>query len=217
VVPPISSTTISISGERTSAAPSEMTFALPLTIFLARATSLSATSEMRIARPARRWISSALRLSTSQVPPPTVPIPNSPTLIGFISFQAELQVPLHVRPLGRQHAVHHRVADAAVAPRPVVADHAVLLRAERLDRALRAEIEIVGAQADHLAAQLLESVGEKEELACGIDVRALAARGVPGVADLDTVGDGQDVVVAGAADDLAALQVAHRPGAHVAL
>ena len=34
VVPPISSTTISISGERTSAAPSEITLALPLTILL---------------------------------------------------------------------------------------------------------------------------------------------------------------------------------------
>jgi hypothetical protein len=31
----------------------------------------------------RRWISSALRLRTSQVPPPTVPMPRSPTRMGF--------------------------------------------------------------------------------------------------------------------------------------
>jgi hypothetical protein len=35
-------------------------------------------------RPARRWISSWLRLSTLKVPLPTVPMPKRPTLIGFI-------------------------------------------------------------------------------------------------------------------------------------
>ncbi|CFW35473.1 Uncharacterised protein [Bordetella pertussis] len=35
-------------------------------------------------RPARRAISSALRASTAQVPPPTTPRPNRPTFIGFI-------------------------------------------------------------------------------------------------------------------------------------
>ena len=58
---------------------------------LARCSALSATTEMRIARPARRWISSALRLRTSQVPPPTVPMPSSPTLMGFMSLQPELR------------------------------------------------------------------------------------------------------------------------------
>src|SRR5688572_22513494 len=145
-------------------------------------TSLSATCEMRIARPARRLISLALRWRTSQVPPPTVPMPSRPTLIGFISLQPELEMLLHARPLVAQHAVHHRVADAAVAPRPVVADDAVLLRAQRLDRLLRAEIEVVGAQADHLAADGLKTVAEQQQLAGGIDVRALAALRVPGVA-----------------------------------
>src|SRR5688572_15692163 len=104
-------------------------FAFPLVIFLAFATAWSATRVMRIARPARRWISLALRFRTSQVPPPTVPMPSRPTLIGFILLQSVLEMFLHARPLVPQHAVHHRVADAAVAPRPVVADHTVLLRA----------------------------------------------------------------------------------------
>src|SRR5688572_7529895 len=128
---------------------------------LAFLVSLSATTEILIARPARRWISSALRLSTSQVPPPTVPIPSRPTLMGlmsgFISPQPRFQVVAHIGPLVREHAVHHRVADRAVAPRPVVADHAVLLRAQRFDGALRAEVEVVGAQADHLAVHLFET------------------------------------------------------------
>src|SRR5262245_42969680 len=164
-------------------------------MLLARSSALSATTEMRIARPARRWISSALRLSTSQVPPPTVPMPRSPTLMGFIALQPELEVALHVGPLAGEHAVHHRVADAAVASRPVVADHAVLLRAERLDRALGAEVEVVGAQADHLAAHFFEAVLEQQELAGGVHVRALHALRVLGVADLDPVGGRDDVVV----------------------
>src|SRR5688500_12066916 len=125
---------------------------------------------MRMARPARRWISSALRLSTSQVPPPTVPMPRSPTLIGFMSPQAQLEVALDVRPLGREHAVQHGIAHAAVAPRPVPPDDAVLFRAERLDGALRGEVEVVGAQPDHGAAHAVEGVREKEQLARGVDM-----------------------------------------------
>jgi hypothetical protein len=48
------------------------------------AVALSATRVMRIARPARRWISSPLRPRTSQTPLPTVPMPSSPTRIGRI-------------------------------------------------------------------------------------------------------------------------------------
>jgi hypothetical protein len=82
-VPPMSSTTMSTSGERATAKASATTFAFPWVIFFARETALSATCVMRIARPARRRISPALRLRTSQVPPPTVPMPSNPTLIGF--------------------------------------------------------------------------------------------------------------------------------------
>src|SRR5687768_4146125 len=125
---------------------------------------------MRIARPARRWISSALRFSTSQVPPPTVPMPSSPTLIGFMPPQAGFEVAPHVGPFRRQHAVHHGVANGAVAPRRVVADHAVLLRAERLDGALRAEVEVVGTQADDPAFDLVEAELEQQKFAGRIDV-----------------------------------------------
>src|SRR5512134_2437482 len=106
---------------------------------------------MRIALPARRWISSALRLSTSQVPPPTVPMPSRPTLMGFISLQPEFEMPLHIRPLVHEHAVHDAVSDRAIPARPVVADDAVLLRAERFNRSLRAEVEVVGTQSHDLA------------------------------------------------------------------
>src|SRR3954464_11746074 len=140
--------TISTSFPRTTPKASSTTLAFPFTMDLAFSTSLSATTAIRIARPARRWISSALRLSTSQVPPPTVPMPSSPTLMGFMFPEAQLQVALHVGPFAREHPVHDRIAHAAVTARPVVADHSVLLCPERLDRALRGEVEVVGAQAD---------------------------------------------------------------------
>src|SRR5258705_431758 len=154
--------TISTSFSRTTPKASSTTLALSFTMDLAFWTSLSATTAMRIARPARRWISSALRLSTSHVPPPTVPMPSRPTLMGFMFPEALLQVPLHVGPLAREHAVDDGVAHAAVAARPVVADHAVLLRPERLDRALRGEVKVVGAQAHDPAFQRFKSMAEEQ-------------------------------------------------------
>src|SRR5262245_27418456 len=124
---------------------------------------------------------------------------------------------LYAGPFAPKHAVHLRVADAAVAPRPVVADDAVLLRAERLDRLLRAEIEVVRAQAHHLAIEALEGIGKQQQLARRVDVAALAALRVPGPADLDAIGRRNDVVVTRAADDGVGLQVAHRPRQHVAV
>src|SRR5262245_17123719 len=152
--------TISTSLPRTTLKASSTTFALSFTTDLAFSTSLSATTAILIARPARRWISSALRLRTSQVPPPTVPMPSSPTLMGFMSLQPGFEMALHVGPFVHEDAVHHGVADGAVAPQPVMADDSVLLRAQRLDGALRAEVEVVGAQTDHLAAELFETVLE---------------------------------------------------------
>src|SRR5262244_338270 len=69
----------------TTSLPSATTCAAPAVSRRAFSTSLSATTLMRISRPARRWISSRLRASTFHVPPPTVPMPSSPTLIGFIA------------------------------------------------------------------------------------------------------------------------------------
>src|SRR5256885_6828548 len=206
---------MSISASRTTRKASDRTFAFLPTLLRALPTALSATCVILIARPARRWISSALRLSTSHVPPPTVPMPSSPTLIGFIAIQAGLEFALDVRPFGCEHAVHHVIAYRAIAPRPVVPDHPVLLRAQRFDRALRGQVEIVGAQAHDLAAQCLEGVREKQQLAGAIDVAALPALRVPGVADLDAIGGSDDGVITGAADNLAALQLAHRPRQHV--
>src|SRR6266581_4812353 len=207
------STFLSLTTENASAT----TFAFPPVTFFAWARALSATTVMVIARPARLWISSALRDRTSQVPPPTVPIPSRPTLMGFISLQAQFEVTLDVGPFLREHAVHHGGRGITKTARPVVADHAVLLRAQRLDRSLRAEIEIVGTQADHLAAEFFKAMAEQEKLANRVHVRTLAALRIPGIADLDPVGHGDDVVVARAADDFAALQVAHRPGQHFTL
>src|SRR3954454_14208239 len=81
----MSSITMSTSFERTSSKASSVSLALPPVIVFARARSLSATCVIWIARPARRWISSALRFRTSHVPPPTVPMPSSPTRMGCIS------------------------------------------------------------------------------------------------------------------------------------
>src|SRR6185295_4060607 len=90
-----------------------------------------------------------------------------------VPLEAQLEVALHVGPLAGEDAVQHRVAHGAVATRGVVADDAVLLRAERLDRSLRGEVEVVGAQAHHLAAQLVESVPEQQQLACRVHLAAL--------------------------------------------
>jgi DNA-binding SARP family transcriptional activator len=68
------------------------------------------------------------------------------------------QMSFHVRPLGEQNAVHHRVPNGPIAPRLVVPDHAVEMRTERRDRPLRREVEIVGPQSDDLAPQRLERV-----------------------------------------------------------
>ena len=57
----------------------------------------------------------------------------------------------------------------------VMAEHAVFLRAKRLDRALRREVEVVGAQADDLAAERLERVPEQQQLARSVDVACAAS------------------------------------------
>ena len=87
------------------------------------------------------------------------------------------------------------------------------LCAERFDRALRDEIELVGAKADDLAAELLERVREQQQLAARVDVAALPALRVPRVADLDAIDVGDDVVKARAADDRARSRGCARPTA----
>ena len=85
VSPPISSTTMSMAGSRTSACTSVSTGSVSPTRERALATSRTAARVTSMRRPARRAISSALRDSTVQVPPPTTPRPSRPTLMGFIA------------------------------------------------------------------------------------------------------------------------------------
>ena len=77
-----------------------------------------------------------------------------------MAIEPQLEVPSHIRPFRSEDAVHHDVARAAVAPDAELANHAVLLGAERLDGALRTKIEVVGAEADDLTAQRVEGVAQ---------------------------------------------------------
>src|SRR4051812_46077875 len=112
-----------------------------------------------------------------------------------MSMQSQLEIPPHVRPFGGENAVHHDVARAAIATDAEMANDAVLPGAKRLDGALRTEIEIVRAQADHLTAQRVERVAQQQELAGRVDVGALAAATVPGVADFHAVDRRRAVVI----------------------
>src|SRR5690606_13428649 len=76
--------TISISGLLTSSKTSAVMGVAPVSHFgLVSRAAIWATT---MPRPARRAISSALRLSTLKVPPPTVPSPQMPTFTGFTLF-----------------------------------------------------------------------------------------------------------------------------------
>src|SRR2546421_12809971 len=97
-----------------------------------------------------------------------------------------------------------------------MAQNAVLLRAERFDRALRVEVEVVRAQADHLAVERVERVAEQQQLARGVDVALLPALRVPGPANLDAARLLDDVVAARAVDELAARELAHHKPQHAA-
>ena len=79
-----------------------------------------------------------------------------------MTSEPQLQMPLHVAPLGRKDAEHHGIAHGAVAARLMMADDPVLLRAEGGNRGLRGEIEVVGAESHHGAAQLVECVAEQQ-------------------------------------------------------
>ena len=82
-----------------------------------------------------------------------------------------------------------------------MADHTVLLGTKGFDRALGSEIEIVGTESDHLAAERIERVLEEQQLARGVDVAALPPSGVPGPADLDAIDLRNDIVIPRRADD----------------
>src|SRR6185503_2031756 len=124
------------------------------------------------------------------------------SLLGHgMPLETQLEMALHVAPFREQDAVHHRVTYRPVPAGGMMPDHAVLLRAQSLDGALGAEVEVVRAQADDPAAEGLERVREEQELAGRVDVGPLPALRVPRVADLDAVDRGHDVVIARRADD----------------
>src|SRR5688500_12551187 len=98
--------------------------------------------------------------------------------LPFICFagvprQPRREMTLHVRPFVSEDAVHHLVAHGSVAARLMVANHAILPRAECLDRALGRAVEVVGAETHHLAAKRLERVGQEQQLAGAVNVTAL--------------------------------------------
>jgi hypothetical protein len=99
----------------------------------------------------------------------------------------------------------------------MAADHAVLPGAQAFDGALAGEVEVVGAPAHHMAAELVKGVPHHQQLGGGVDVGALHALAVPGVANLHPAHGRQDVVEAGAAQHQAAGVVQHSKGKAVAL
>ena len=98
-----------------------------------------------------------------------------------------------------------------------MAEDTILLGAQRLNGPLRGQVEIVGAQADHLAPERVERVTEQQQLAAGVNVTPLPPLPVPGVTDLDAINRGYDVVIARAADDRATRQLPYRPRQHVSV
>ncbi len=78
--PPISSTTMSTSGSRTTSNTSRLTRVAPVSQRgLSRRAPMCVTITSRPTRAAMSWL---LRASTLKVPQPTVPKPQMPTLIG---------------------------------------------------------------------------------------------------------------------------------------
>ena len=97
--------------------------------------------------------------------------------------------------------VHHRVAQRPVRHEQVVAQDAVLLRAEPFDRRPGRGVARVGAQFDGDAVQRPEGVVEQQELRLRVDRRPLGGGRVPGAADLPAPVHLVDVQVVGEADD----------------
>src|SRR5262245_2636027 len=62
---------------------------------------------------------------------------------GAMPSQPQFQVSLHVGPFAGKYAVKNRVAHRAVAAWRVMPDYTVFLRAQRLNRPLRSQIENV--------------------------------------------------------------------------
>ena len=97
----------------------------------------------------------------------------------------------------------------------VVAQHAVLLRAQARDRGARGVVEPAACwNSTAMQPSVSNACASSSSLASVLSAGALHARGVPGVADLQTRRcAGVDVAVARAADDVAAARRAPRTAA----
>lgn len=80
------------------------------------------------------------------------------------------------------------IAQAAVLVAFVLAQHAILVRAQTLDGGLRAQVGVAGMQVHRAHAQGFEGVAQQQALAGGVDVAALHAGAVPGAAPIASVG-----------------------------
>src|SRR5207302_446448 len=87
--------------------------------------------------------------------------------------EQEAQMLFHRRPFAFDDAEHDRVAIAPVGSYLMIAQHAVLLRAEAHNRFARGVIEPVRAKLDGDALERFERMREQQQFALGIDRRAL--------------------------------------------
>src|SRR5258707_15396456 len=117
------------------------------------------------------------------------------------SFKLKPQMLPDCRPLALNDAEHYRISIAPVGRYLMIAQHAILLRAQPGDRGARRVVEPVRAELDGDAPELLERVRKQQQLALGVDRAALHAFCIPGVADFQPAIGRIDVEIARATDD----------------
>jgi len=100
---------------------------------------------------------------------------------------------LNRRPLAIENAVHAGVAQGAVAGDLVLAQHPVQFRAQPFDGGATLLIEEVGSEFHRNAIQLLERMGQQQQLALGVQGTALHAFSIPGGTDFQAPIDRVDM------------------------
>src|SRR5688572_61821 len=95
-----------------------------------------------------------------------------------------IEVTAHRGPLRSDDAVDARVAQRAVRRATMVAQDAIELRAQALDGAPALLVEEMSPELHRDALELLERVSQQQQLAFGVQRRALYALAVPRRADL---------------------------------
>src|SRR5665213_626597 len=84
-------------------------------------------------------------------------------------FQLPLQMPAHGRPFRRDDRIDAGIPQVPVTAAHVAAKDSVELGAEALYGAAALDVEDVGAEFDGQATERFERVGEKHQLALGVD------------------------------------------------